>query len=96
MSGTTGLIAMPSSPVRPDRDGPFHKLLAFLNRLDKSNFSYRLSHIREETVAIELTVPGERWEVEFFPDGRVEVERFRSDGHIADESVLDELFTTFA
>lgn len=66
------------------------KLLAFLN------LPYRLSHIREETIAVELAVPGERWEVEFFPDGHVEVERFRSDGHIADEAVLDELFTTFA
>ena len=96
MNGTIGLITMPSSPVRPERDGSFQKLLTLLNRLDSSKFTYRLSHIREETIAIELAVPGERWEVEFFADGRVEVERFRSDGHIADESALDELFTTFA
>jgi len=39
-----------------------------------------------------VSTPGTRWEVEFFEDGRVEVERFRSDGTIADEKVLSALF----
>ncbi len=29
---------------------------------------------------VKVAVPGERWEVEFFEDGRVDVEVFRSSG----------------
>jgi hypothetical protein len=77
--------------------GVFQKLLDFLNRLDAEKLPYRLSHFREETVAVELAVPGERWEVEFYASGAVEVERFRSDGHVsADESLLAELFAKYA
>jgi len=81
-----------SQPGRP----ALQKLLDFLNRLDAVKMSYRLSHFREDTVAVELAIPGERWEVEFFADGTVEVERFRSDGHVsADESLLTELITDY-
>jgi hypothetical protein len=93
MSATTGILQQP-----PPQTGPsaFQKLLDFLNRLDEAKFTYRLSHFREETVAVELAVPGERWEVEFFADGTIEVERFRSDGHVsADESLLTDLFTKY-
>lgn len=45
---------------------------------------------------IQIAVPGERWEVEFFPDDGVEVERFRSDGTMGDHTELDLLFTNFA
>ena len=42
-----------------------------------------------------VTVPGERWEVEFLADGSVEVERFISDGEIYGEDILGELFTKY-
>ncbi len=35
---------------------------------------------RPEAVMVALAVPGERWEIEFFTDGRIEVERFVSQG----------------
>jgi len=38
-----------------------------------------------------LTVPGERWEVEFLADGSVDVEHFVSDGQIYSDAMLDEL-----
>lgn len=41
---------------------------------------------------VQATVPGERWEVEFFPDHMPEVEVFRSDGSIGDASLLERLF----
>jgi hypothetical protein len=70
----------------------FQKLLDFLVKLENAKVTYRLSHFRAETIAVELAVPGERWEVEFFADGTVEVERFRSNGDVsADESLLTEL-----
>ncbi len=64
------------------------KLLTFLRGLDESAVHYSLAHYTASDVPLDLarvTVhvtasPSERWEVEFFQDGTVEVERFRSDG----------------
>jgi hypothetical protein len=58
----------------------FQSLLDFLIRLDEARLHYSLTHFRDETVAVEVVVPGERWEVEFFADGTVEVEVFSSVG----------------
>jgi hypothetical protein len=41
---------------------------------------------------IMTATPGERWEIEFFPDGLVEVERFISTGRIEHEEMLNTLF----
>lgn len=93
MSATTSVLQPPGAQTGPSA---FQKLLDFLNKLDDAGLAYRLSHPREETVAVELAVPGERWEVEFFADGSVEAERFRSDGHIAtDESLLARLIANY-
>ena len=67
------------------------KVLAFLDRLEEVKIPYTLAHVRE-TIMIKITVPGERWEVEFFEDGEVEIERFISTGAIEDEEALDQLF----
>ena len=66
------------------------KLLTFLDRLEEANISYRLDHVRDSIMII-AAVPGERWEIEFFEDDHVEVERFASSGGMEDENVLDEL-----
>ncbi|MDQ3705707.1 MAG: hypothetical protein M3437_10880 [Chloroflexota bacterium] len=66
------------------------KLLTFLDRLDEANISYKLDHVRDSIMVIAV-VPGERWEIEFFEDEHVEVERFVSSGSVEDESALDEL-----
>jgi hypothetical protein len=66
------------------------KLLRFLERLESQNIWYRLEHVRASVLVL-LSIPGERWEVEFFPDGQVEVERFVSTGKIQGEDALKEL-----
>jgi hypothetical protein len=66
-------------------------LLSFLNDLRAAKISYRLGHCRDEAILVEIAVPGERWEIEFFEDGTVEAEVFRSDGAIRDASALEEL-----
>ncbi len=38
-----------------------------------------------------LAVPGERWEVEFFQDGTVEIERFVSTGVKADQAEVERI-----
>ena len=58
----------------------FQRLLDFLRRLDAARIHYSLAHFRDETLAVEVVVPGERWEIEFFADGSVEVEVFSSVG----------------
>jgi hypothetical protein len=67
------------------------RMLSFLNDLRRAKIYYRLSQHRDDALMVEVSVPGERWEVEFLDDGTVEAEVFRSDGTMHDESVLDGL-----
>lgn len=71
---------------------PFRKLLAFLDWLEQDKVWYRLEHVRN-SIMVTVSVPGERWEIEFFEDGTVEVERFKSSGGIEGEEALGVLFT---
>ncbi|HRJ44661.1 MAG: hypothetical protein KJZ86_04170 [Caldilineaceae bacterium] len=71
------------------------KLTAFLFQLDAERIEYSLAHQREDAVLVAVAVPGERWEVEFFGDGSVEVERFVSSGEIYDEDILQVLFDRY-
>jgi hypothetical protein len=73
------------------KDKIFSKLLMFLERLDKAKITYTMEHSRDEAVMVNLVVPGEYWEIEFLEDGAIEVECYRSNGKICDESVLDEM-----
>ncbi|MCE7945823.1 MAG: hypothetical protein DYG88_00165 [Chloroflexi bacterium CFX4] len=66
------------------------KVLSFLDQLDTHHIWYRLEHVRD-SIMVTISVPGERWEVEFFEDGQIEVERFHSSGVVVGESALDEL-----
>src|SRR5437763_10454944 len=70
----------------------FGRALTFLERLDRANVRYQLAHVRD-ALMVHLATPGERWEVEFFEDGHVEVERFRSPGEIEGEGGLERLFS---
>ncbi len=67
-------------------------VLDFVAQLERHRLSYRISSVRTDALLVDVAVPGERWEVEFFVDGEVQVERFRSDGDIFTEAVLPELF----
>jgi len=75
---------------------PFDKLTTFLKQLEKARLYYTLASHRDDTIMALVTVPGERWEIEFFGDGSVEVERFRSNGEIGGEESLQELLTAYA
>jgi hypothetical protein len=72
------------------------KLIDLLSRLRNAKIHYRLNQVREEAIMVEIAVPGERWEVEFFGDGAVEIERFKSDGAIFGEEELAELFKKYS
>ena len=72
------------------------KLTSFLEDLSQKRISYTLAYCREDSILVSIAVPGERWEVEFFANCDVEVERFVSTGRIDDESALAELFRRFS
>ena len=73
------------------------RLLNFLDRLQKHGLYFHLDRGRSEAIMVRVDVPGERWEVEFFADGHVEVEVFGSGSQgIEGEEALDRLFATHA
>ena len=82
-------LAAPSRQSSHDR---FDKLLAFLQRLGDANISHQLADYREGAVSVIVRTPAEYWEVDFLDDGGVDIERFRTNGHMDDEAALDELF----
>jgi len=72
-----------------------NKLIDFLNELEDKKIHFKLAKYNEEYIMVEITVPGERWEVEFSPDD-VRIEKFKSDGTLFDESELKDLFVRFS
>jgi hypothetical protein len=78
------------------KDNQFNRLLALLERLDKAKLSYQLSHSRENAIMVIAYAPGEYWEIEFLDDGEIDIERYRSNGSIADESVMEEFFALWS
>jgi len=72
------------------------KLLNFLCRLEKVKIYYRIEHNRDDSIMVIPDVPGQKWEVEFFADGTVEIEIFKSDGKILGESELDRFFKEYS
>ena len=77
----------------------YRDLLELLRRLQEAKIAHSLRQSRDDAIMIEVNVPGERWEIEFVDyvdEVHVEIECFRSDGHVDDESALKELFAKFS
>jgi len=85
-------------------ENPLQLLLRFLAKLERAGIDFRLDRVRDEAIMVRIDVPGERWEVEFFADGELEIERFGTtidhnqgivDGPEA-QQLLRELFVKFS
>jgi hypothetical protein len=63
----------------------------FIRELETTGTHYALTCAREGAVMVQVALPGERWEVEFFDGRDPEIEVFRSDGSIFNASKLNEL-----
>jgi hypothetical protein len=50
------------------------------SELDKRHIPYQVFIVRDAALMVAVAVPGERWEIEFFEDGHIELERFLSQG----------------
>jgi hypothetical protein len=71
----------------------FGRLVDLLNRLDDAHIYYALLHTRDDSVMVDVSLPGSHWEIEFLTDGSIEVERFRSVAGVeGDPEILEELF----
>jgi hypothetical protein len=73
------------------------RLLNFLSNLQTHKIYYKLEHVRPDMIMVLVTVPGERWEVEFLADGDTQIEIFYSDkrGVLSSETaeaLLEQLF----
>ena len=79
--------------MTPDR---FDKLLAFIRHLEEAKIFHQVESYRYDGISVVVTIPGQRWEIDFLADGDIDVERFVSNGQIDDESALEELFEKFA
>ena len=71
------------------------QLLSFLDHLETNRIYYRLNKVRD-AILVEVAVPGERWEIEFFEDSHIEIERFISEGTIMDERALEDFFERYS
>jgi hypothetical protein len=69
--------------------------LDLLRRLQEAGLFHRVQQFRDDGLAVEVAVPGERWEIEFLAEGEVEIEIFRSNGEIRGAQALDDLFQRF-
>ena len=63
----------------------------FIRELDASRTHYVLTSVREGAVMVHVTLPGERWEIEFFDDREIEVKVCLSDGSMFGPEKLAEL-----
>jgi len=78
------------------KENQFARLLALLNRLDQAKIPYKMRHSRLDAIMIVAFAPGQYWEIELLQDGDIDIERYRSNGHIDDESVIEQLFALWS
>jgi hypothetical protein len=64
----------------------------FLCKLEWARIRFTLASVRDGAVMVRVNVPGEHWEIEFFPDRPPEIEVFRTDGNIGGAELLEQLF----
>jgi hypothetical protein len=73
----------------------FEKVSEVCGELDARHVPYVLNFARPEALMLSVAIPGERWELEFFEDGHIELERFVSTGVEADSAAADKLVGYF-
>jgi hypothetical protein len=71
-------------------------VLELLGRLEAAKIHFTLARHQEDAITIEVAVPGQRWEIDYYGNGRMDVEIFKSDGIVRDVSAIDELIHAFA
>jgi hypothetical protein len=57
--------------------------------------SFEMLIARDDAIMVSVAVPGERWEIEFYDDETIELERFVSQGVVEAPTVLTDLLAKF-
>ena len=75
--------------------------IELLEKLEDKKIYYRLNKTRDDAIMIEVSIPGQRWEIEYNTYGErsggiVEIEKFLSDGTIYGIDELEVLFHDFS
>ena len=75
--------------------------IELLEKLEKNKIHYHLNKTRDDTIMIEVSIPGQRWEIEYNTygensGGAIEIEKFISDGSIHGSEELEILFRDFS
>ncbi|MGH2443472.1 MAG: hypothetical protein ACRDFX_09950 [Chloroflexota bacterium] len=83
-------LRAPGVQMTADADGDevypaFEKLLDFLEALEDERAWHIRTMIRPGSFAVITGLPGQYWDFEFFPDGRIEIERYVSRGVAVDD-----------
>ena len=52
----------------------------FLSELESEGFHFELATYTPGAVMVQVTLPRERWEIDFYADGRIHADRFVADG----------------
>ena len=80
-----------------------NELIELLEKLEEKKIYYKLNKTRNDTIMVEVSVPGQRWEIEYNTYGtspesncKIEIEKFVSNGILYDESELETLFRDFS
>jgi hypothetical protein len=71
-------------------------LLVLLNRLEAAKIHSTLARNQDDAITVHVAVPGQRWEIDCYCNGRLDVEIFKSDGVIRDASAIDALLRDFS
>ncbi len=72
------------------------KVLGLLKRLHDARIYFTLAHNQEDAITIQVVVPGQRWEIDCYVDGTIDIEIFKSDGAVRDVPAIDTLFRDFS
>lgn len=86
----------PKAPAVQPKTTTTANLHALLEKLRGAKIRHWIRDDREGAVSIDVSMPGEHWEIDLLADGTVEVEVFRSDGSAHGEAKLEELFRRFS
>ena len=65
-----------------NKDTTVRAITDLLARLQRAKIYYTLAHNRYDAITIDVSVPGQRIEIDVLSDGTTEVEVFKSDGTI--------------
>jgi len=79
-----------------NREVPGIDLFSLMKLLRDGGCLHRVDSLRDDSIAIDAVLPGQRWEIEFFLDGEPAVEVFKSDGKVLGADALPGLITKWS